>query len=353
MFPPLLVSLVAGLASPAAPAIPSVGREPLAEVARFAEVVCVGRVEEVVELEQEPRDGGSRSVPPDLGTIRRIPIARVRVERSLKGTEEGEFVYYLAMPTWTCDISRAEVGERALFLLADTPWDRALQPATRAALKRLTGSRPVYAVAHSGRGRLPLREVDGREYATYWKELLLPDDLPTIAGPEARYSFIRSALLPALEERLAQIHLVQLPSFDLSHRQPLAPRLGWRFRVWGDGVTRLDVEDPAGARRIDAHVPPERIAELATRLARTAAPELTGSFGQEGPDGPRRTFDARSADRRVQFEIHALAPELVVGQEARRRAAAALELWADLRCLFEHPGTLDARDRDRACLEAW
>ena len=352
MIMPVLLSILAGPSSAPAAVIPRVADLPLAHVTRFADAIFVGRVEEVFEVAQpDHRPGGNTGDP--LPYLEAIPIAKVSVQRPLKGVEEGETLHYLATGTWTCDISRAVVGERALFMLRESDWPRHLQPAARSELRRRTASAPVFAVAHSGRGRMPLREVEGIEYATYRHNIVLPEDLPTIDGPEERYSLIRSVHLPSIEKKLSKIITEQLPCFSLSHRQPLTPDRGWRFRVWGDGYCHLIIENPKRPQHIESEVPSKKVMELAATLQSACESDLTGSFGLAGPDGPQRIFEARTRDGRVRFELHAISPELVQGREQRLHAAQALQLWAELRSLFDQPGTLDAREGDRACIDAW
>ena len=108
-----------------------------------------------------------------------LVLASAQVKRTLKGSVTGTF-QFLASPTWTCDTSTAELGETVLLFLNG---DR--------------GSH--YIIAHSGRGRMPLRIVDNKTYVTLWSDVLLPSGTPTIAGPEPQYSFIVSVELARVE----------------------------------------------------------------------------------------------------------------------------------------------------------
>jgi hypothetical protein len=99
--------------------------------------------------------------------------AKARVTEIWKGVKT-EAVEFLASPTWTCDISEAKKGEAVLLFLTKG------------------GKSRSYAIAHSGRGRLPLRTVNGKSYATIWPDVILPKDVPTIDGPEPEWDFIRS-----------------------------------------------------------------------------------------------------------------------------------------------------------------
>jgi hypothetical protein len=82
--------------------------------------------------------------------------------------------------------------------------------AFREKIADLTGTNPFFAITWSGRGRMPLRIVDGIEYATLWTaDVSLPATLVSIDGPEKEYSsFIRSArlsdVLAAVKTQIAQ-----------------------------------------------------------------------------------------------------------------------------------------------------
>ena len=58
------------------------------------------------------------------------------------------------------------------------------------------------AIYWSGRGRIPSRFVDGKEYVTLWTDdVRLPSGISTIDGPEKKYArFIRSAPLDAIRD---------------------------------------------------------------------------------------------------------------------------------------------------------
>ena len=61
----------------------------------------------------------------------------------------------------------------------------------------MVGSAPFWLLSWSGRGKMPIRNVHGKQYATLWTaDVRLPATISTISGPERKYSaFIRSAPL--------------------------------------------------------------------------------------------------------------------------------------------------------------
>jgi hypothetical protein len=177
----------------------------LKELATESTLVIVGKVTEVREIEG-------------------VPVARVLVLKKLKGDCASE-VYFLAASTWTCDVSGAEEGEEALFFFRRYDFDP--QPAPRPVadkdgriemsfgFKEPTGFKEQVSallrgdelrqLAHSGRGRMPLRTVENRRYATVWvTDVGLPSSVSTISGPEAEYDFIRSVPLDELVRLVAE-----------------------------------------------------------------------------------------------------------------------------------------------------
>ena len=150
-------------------------------------------------------------------------VAKVHVTRVLKGSPTQE-LYYLASRTWTCDISSAEVGERALFFFGK--YQFAVNPKSRPVPNgngsvRISGDfeepmgfreqvqaesrTPLLQIAHSGRGKMPLRRIDGLDFVTSWSDVLLPKEISTVAGPEPKYEFIRSANLEQIIKSIEKI----------------------------------------------------------------------------------------------------------------------------------------------------
>ena len=327
----------------------------LREFVRQSEVIAVGKVERVYEVGRDPPE--LPEVPGPLAgswhcSATEVPLAKVTVQRSHKGARDGETVYFLAASTWTCDITDAVAGETALFFLDSPAWVEQEPGGFRSELAMYTGGAPVWRVAHAGRGRMPLRTVEEAEHATYWDEVILPRDLPVIAGPEPENEFIRSARLEELEKRVGEMVAAQLPYLRATSRLPLSPDAGWDLRVWGDGRGLLQIDYPL-VRRRELRFEAERMARLGEVLTRACASELPRTLGSPGIDGPRRELEIRTRDIALDLEILTLSHEPPQGEEPRRQAARALDLWAEVRGLFEEPQTIDHRPYDRAWIEAW
>lgn len=163
--------------------VPSVS---VAELARQADCIALARV-----------DG--------VRTIDGLKVAKVALRKVWKGSFRGGNVYIVAEPRWTCDTGTAMPGETVLLFL-----QRAKHPVVDRGFWRKPPVHvrlsPLFFIAHSGRGRMPLRVVGGKTYVTLWtSDVTLPSHVKTIAGPGARHAdFIRSAQLTDVTQVVAQ-----------------------------------------------------------------------------------------------------------------------------------------------------
>jgi hypothetical protein len=149
----------------------------LEDMAGSSDVIVLARVEEVI-------------------SVRDLKVARAVPQEVFKGSLKQESFSFVASPTWACDISDAVRGETALLFLrrakgSTVSLDGLGKPAVT------IDHTPLYRIAWSGRGRMPLRMLRGERYTTLWTgDVILPRGIETVPGPEARYaSFIRSARL--------------------------------------------------------------------------------------------------------------------------------------------------------------
>lgn len=173
----LLAAALAMLAMPGAVA-GKIASTTLAELAQKADVIVVGRDEAVEQV-------GDYSV------------ARFSVDRVIKG-QPGQFVHYLATPTWVCDTAQAQPGQWALLFLVRPP---AETPAATL-IHRLEGGRApiIYQIGHAGRGRMPVPQGASSTVVVWVNDVRLPEGIPTAVGPDPEYRFIRSApLAPILD----------------------------------------------------------------------------------------------------------------------------------------------------------
>jgi hypothetical protein len=170
----------------------SVGSVSVAELARQADCIALARV-----------DG--------VRTVDGLKVAKVSPQKVWKGNLKSGSVYLVAEPMWTCDTSTAKPGETVLLFMR-----RAKGPVVERRFWRKPPARvrlsPLFFIAHSGRGRMPLRVVGGKTYVTLWTgDVTLPSHIKTIAGSEARYAdFIRSAPLADITQAIAQKQRAEL-----------------------------------------------------------------------------------------------------------------------------------------------
>jgi hypothetical protein len=153
----------------AAPAIAKVSSMPIEELVTGSEEIVIATVTDV-----------SSKPAPHMKPI----YASAVVQRTLKGSLAGAF-RLRAYPTWSCDISEAVKGETVLLFLRRS-------------------DDGYFTIQYAGRGRMPLRVVDGRTYVTLWDDVVLPKAVPTIAGPDPKYAFIVSVELAYIESLITQ-----------------------------------------------------------------------------------------------------------------------------------------------------
>jgi hypothetical protein len=154
----------------------------------------------------------------DVTTLKGVKVARVKVLETYKGPKVDE-LFFLAQPTWVCDISEAVKGETALLLLHSYTDPRSgmekmfLAPLpSRKELEGAAAGKPMFLIIDSGRGRMPLRTIKGQQYATLWVgDVRLPASVQTVRDPNQNYSFIPSVRLTDL------VRLVGTSMASLSH----------------------------------------------------------------------------------------------------------------------------------------
>ena len=194
------IALAAAASAPAR----SVGPMTLAEMVRFSDVVVVATVESVSEHPVKEEVEVERGRPG--GTAR---LGTLRVERWIKGKPTAEAPVFLNQSTWTCDITGADAGERALFFLGCASKEDGLREGIVSYAEKF-GDRPLLRILHSGRGQMGLRIVAGEELATCWTgDVILPEGAPRRPGPDPEYSFIESIPLDWLAKEVSAISAAQ------------------------------------------------------------------------------------------------------------------------------------------------
>jgi hypothetical protein len=134
------------------------------ELAKLSDAIVVARVE----------------------TIRGWPLigkrwAKARVTEVWKGPMMDN-IEFLASGRDPCDISDAKRGETVLLFLTQ---------------KKELG----WAIEHSGRGRMPLRTLNGKKYVTYC-DVIFPAETQRIRIPDEKSEFNSAVELVTLRDRL-------------------------------------------------------------------------------------------------------------------------------------------------------
>lgn len=125
----------------------------LADLAKRSEWIVVARV---TKVEAGPAD--LEELDPSMP---RFKIATAAVIETWKGTPVRE-VRYIASPSWMCDTSYAELGEKVVLFLAKRRDSNYLE------------------ITHAGCGRMPLLTYSERPFAQLASEVMLPDGTATI-----------------------------------------------------------------------------------------------------------------------------------------------------------------------------
>lgn len=230
-----------------------VGSTTLSEMVCVSDVVVVARVRASAPVPVNPL---ARERLELFG--RSLEIGQLEVETWLKGSPTEQPLVVVNQGTWTCDITGASVGERALYFLRREEPESAYQPHLVGYTERF-GERPLHNVVHSGRGQMGLRTVAGRELATVWLgDVELPKGAPQEAGPEPEYAFISSLPLEWLKQQVAAEMQAQRALWIEMRANSGAQGDPWVFELRGDRTATLRVATKDGEQRHELELPPSR-----------------------------------------------------------------------------------------------
>ncbi len=337
----LLLQLALALGGTGVPAA-SVGSMSLADMVRYSDSIVVARVKDSrpFPLDQEWGRANHLFRP----TLR---IGELEVERWVKGARQEQPLVFLNDSTWTCDVTGAEVGGRALYFLGLLCKDSEIA-AHLEGFEAAYRDRLLHAVLHSGRGQMDLRVVDSIEVCTYWDgDVRLPEDAPSQPGPEPRYDFVKSIPLPWMAAHVDELVKAQrAPQIKLLAAKGTIPGDPWELTVDFDRTAKLVID------RLDGKV------VQAFTLSRDLAWEVDDAL-REHPnfhDGVDVGAEAsESWDRSMTVWVGAEEMSFRVGELAEvaeyRKAQAAARIWTALRSSFAFPECIDHREADRKALE--
>lgn len=314
---------------------PDAGSMSFADLVRFSDVIVVASVESEAEVpiaedfELEFRRPGGVAT---LGTL--------RVERWIKGQPTDSAPLFLNQSTWTCDITGADVGERAVFFLCGDKGDP-----LRDAIPCYTetfGDRPLLRVVHSGRGQMDLRSVEGEELATCWAgDVVLPEDAPRRPGPDPRYTFKQSIPLAWLSSAIPAIAAAQHRTlFRLEADEGVRPGLPWTLTIREDRSATLVVDPKGGADSSEL-----RIDTSAARAMDRALDRGELRAAHEVGTSERGAWDRRLIVMTPEGE-HEVRLGALGGLAGDERARLAATLWRTARDVLGPSEAIDHRDVD-------
>lgn len=136
-------------------------------------------------------------------------LAEFEIQQVIKGSVSANTVYYLAEPTWTCDVSRARAGSRSLLFLGAVL--EKVHPSKRDSVIVLGPPPPhetdsgetVYRISASGNGRMDLSDED--ELSIITAVVTLPESLVEQSVQADEYATMSSLPLGALESYLRSL----------------------------------------------------------------------------------------------------------------------------------------------------
>jgi hypothetical protein len=271
----------------------------------------------------------------------------VDISKVLKGDARLERLLFLAARTWTCDITSAELGERALFFLHGAERDELFDDELRQEIGTRFPGIPLMRVMWSGRGKMPLRVLPNGEYATYWaSDVILSKGFPDVEGPEPEYRFIRSAPLDAFVREIALCLVAQKETWlRASVTDVLDGSSAWDLDLTWDRQARLVVHEPAGDRVERFVLDSARAVSLHYTLVSARSEDPPQVNGSGHPRGGVRTLEVLDAAEPMSIRLLALDETWMRG-EAGRTTWLALEAWQTLRASFDEPSCSDHRSED-------
>lgn len=79
-----------------------------------SDLIVIGTPSNISNLDMLP----DQNNVPDSDRLK-FKFAEIKIEKILKGKVKAENIYYLGSPRWTCDISSAYTGKKAIFFFED------------------------------------------------------------------------------------------------------------------------------------------------------------------------------------------------------------------------------------------
>jgi hypothetical protein len=298
-------------------------------------LVCIGRVEEIVPV-----------TDPETGE-RRLPVARVAVERVLKGAPDTRTVHHEAWSTWTCDTTGARIGQRALFLLGKhTEVSRFMEDERRTVHAEL-GTELLLRNVGSGDGIWTIDGSSGEE---------LVSDLGAAEAVGLREGhLLRLADVVRYVEELARFspETTWVHARSGSASWSREPSGSFDLRILPDGSARLARSLGRAERVVTWELGPVARKWLERELALSIAGEVR-AVGEAPSHGDVRRLTIRSGESSLSFVEPSAGwcPPVDGTLEERFAAADALRAWQTILVSIDCDGCDDHSEKDRRWLQA-
>lgn len=317
---------------------------PLPERVDQASFICIGTVD---GLKQVPRPQGI--VSDRASGVDWIPevldLARIRVEQVLKGDRTTASVNLEAWPTWTCDSTHVEVGEKYMLLLA--PGQVSKMPDDQRESVECSVKGPILQNVLSGDGIIPIRDSAFGRVAWCWP---VPSQLRVVAGDDVHTAdeMLGCKLDATIDYvRTLATFAPELVTIRATHR---AQDGGFELRILPDGRRRfLRYEGDAERIELD-QIAPSRWASMQFALDTLLQDANLDLDVKEL--GLERELVYKGARYSLIFcEPYSWLNRYAQStQEPRERLPllpTALKAWAEVRSWVECDSCIDVREADR------
>jgi hypothetical protein len=310
----------------------SVGPMTLADMVRYSDFVVVGRVKEDCVLPLDPEWAQGNRV-----RTRELHIAELEVESWVKGMPQERSLLFVNSSAWTCDITGAEIGERALYFLGIPDWGAGTE-SHLAGYRETYGERPLLGVLHAGRGQMEITVVEGLELCTVWiDDVLLPEGTPVLDAP-GRSQFIKSVPYLLLADSVQDLaHAQRAPRIRLTALTEGTAGSSWELTVNFDRSAALMHASGTRFLRIDRSTARDLDEAVEDVLANSA------TIGEQPWD---RAITTWAGGEELTIRVGNL-----TGLAEANNARAAAKIWTALRGSYDCPECLDHREADRKALE--
>jgi hypothetical protein len=298
-------------------------------------LVCIGTVEDIVLV-----------LDPETGE-RRLPVARVAVERVLKGAADTRTVHHEAWGTWACDTTGARIGQRALFLLGPHTQLSRFTEEERRAVHADLGTELVLRNVGSGDG---IRTID----VSRGEERVACRGAPDVIAPPSEMQ--RLVDIARYVEELARFSPDAASAHARSGRassRSREPSGSFDLRILPDGSARLARSLGRSERVVTWELEPAERERLARELGLATAGEVRAVGSAPGHDDARR-LTVRSGAASLSFvePRDRWSPPIAGTTEERFAAADALRAWQTIRATIACDGCDDHSEKDRRWLAA-